>query len=182
MTSGAMPRLPRAANADRFWSKVARGQEAECWPWTSETNNKGYGRFTIWTGGRRRILAHRFAYENSTGTTLGPGLVLRHSCDNPPCCNPAHLTPGTQVENMADARARGRAVNPPKLRGEQINTAVLTADEVREIHVWLGLGYRLRHIAQAYGIGDGAIAAIRDGRTWKHITPTIDHTISRSTS
>lgn len=54
-----------------------------------------------------RALAHRFSYELATGEDI-TGLFVLHSCDNPPCCNPAHLRVGTQKDNMADARAKGR--------------------------------------------------------------------------
>ena len=90
----------------RFWSKVDRA--GDCWIWTGELNNHGYGRFATWTGGRRvRYLAHRLAFELTQGP-LG-ALVARHTCDNPPCCNPEHLEVGTQADNLRDAVSRGRA-------------------------------------------------------------------------
>jgi hypothetical protein len=92
----------------RFHSKILRGDG--CWPWQGETNNKGYGRFTMWreaSNKRVRILAHRLAYCLATGEDPGQA-VIRHRCDNPPCCNPADLHTGTQADNMRDAAKRGR--------------------------------------------------------------------------
>lgn len=95
-----------ATQVARFNAQVTPGDG--CWLWTGEVTNNGHGRFVLWPGGRRlRLLAHRVAYFLDTGTDPGEDLV-RHSCDNPPCVNPAHLSTGRQKDNMGDARARGR--------------------------------------------------------------------------
>lgn len=88
---------------DRFWSKVRRGAKDECWPWIAARDEKGYGHFR-YKG--RVIRAHRFLL-----IALGNNLtnkVARHSCDNPPCCNPAHLSSGTIGDNVRDCVERGR--------------------------------------------------------------------------
>ena len=96
-------------NARRFWAKVdVRGPD-DCWPWTggkppTKQGGPGYGRVVF--GGRRRK-AHAVAWELSSGLDVGPTYIL-HSCDFPPCCNPAHLRPGTKRDNIHDAQARGR--------------------------------------------------------------------------
>lgn len=91
----------------RFRSKISRTDG--CWTWTGPTNNNGYGRFNIYREGRRvRLLAHRLAYQLANGIDLDDSTVIRHDCDNPPCCNPAHLRAGTQSDNMQDAVTRSR--------------------------------------------------------------------------
>jgi hypothetical protein len=95
-----------AAEICRFWSRVKRGDG--CWLWDGEVNNHGYGRFTIYRNGQRiRLLAHRVAYVLVTGEDID-GELARHQCDNPPCCNPVDLIPGTQQDNIQDAVERGR--------------------------------------------------------------------------
>lgn len=76
-----------------------------CWEWAGFTHGRmGYGCIKI--KGRKRA-AHRIAYEALVGP-IPEGLKLLHTCDNPLCCNPEHLRPGTQTENVADAIAKGR--------------------------------------------------------------------------
>lgn len=94
----------------RFWANVDRSDPAPdaCWLWTGETNNQGYGRFDCWEDNRRtRVFAHRLVLVLS-GAELDPKLKVLHRCDNPPCCNPAHLRVGTQRDNVHDALAKGR--------------------------------------------------------------------------
>jgi hypothetical protein len=46
------------------------------------------------------------------------GMVIRHKCDNPACCNIEHLEIGTPLDNVNDMIERGRkAINI--IRGTQ---------------------------------------------------------------
>lgn len=102
-----MKRADLMSTVRRFWAKVDRTQD--CWLWTAEVNNQGYGRFNLWgDDSRERVLAHRLAYTLYTGDDIGDQ-VVRHDCDTPRCCNPAHLRIGTQADNMRDAVERNRA-------------------------------------------------------------------------
>lgn len=82
-----------------------------CWPWLGTLDTKGYG---IFRRNYKTRFAHRWAYEYFYGVNPGK-LVVRHSCDNPRCCNPNHLSVGTQRDNILDMVKRGRwKGGPPK--------------------------------------------------------------------
>ncbi|WP_051531721.1 HNH endonuclease [Sphingomonas sp. URHD0057] len=91
---------------DAFWAKVERGGEDECWPFIG-SRTVGYGYF-YW-GSSFGVRAHRVAYSLTHNIELRRDDVILHRCDNPPCCNPAHLTLGTHADNVADKVAKGRA-------------------------------------------------------------------------
>ncbi len=90
----------------RFWSKVAVSTENECWEWQANKNNKGYGMFSVdsYIG---KKLAHRLSYESKNGK-IPAGMHIMHSCDNPACVNPMHLSAGTAKDNMADCSRKFR--------------------------------------------------------------------------
>lgn len=93
---------------DRFWVRVAKADGDGCWLWTGNKMSFGYGRLMV---NRKMIGAHRYSYELAHGP-IADGVVIRHSCDNPPCVNPAHLIAGTQSDNVHDMLERGRHVTP----------------------------------------------------------------------
>lgn len=88
-----------------FWNKVLRLGDDDCWNWRSSTS-RGYGRFML---SGKRIYAHRFAWQITNGP-IPDNLDVLHRCDNPRCCNPSHLFPGTQADNNRDKMQKGRHV------------------------------------------------------------------------
>lgn len=76
-----------------------------CWLWTGARDAHGYGRVRV---GERVDLVHRVVFRAFRGP-IDAGLVLLHACDNPPCCNPEHLTPGTPRQNAEDRSRKGRS-------------------------------------------------------------------------
>lgn len=89
------------AYAARFLAKTVRGPF--CWTFTGSVNGSGYGTFLVGSrsdGTRRNMMAHRFAYELSSGPIADNSLVVHHRCFNRLCVNPAHLELTTQSENL----------------------------------------------------------------------------------
>lgn len=73
--------------------------------------------------------------------------VVRHACDNPPCCNPLHLLGGTHADNVADKIRRGRGAD-----GSRNGQAKLTEDEVIAIRESRASGESPTDIAVRFGI------------------------------
>jgi hypothetical protein len=86
---------PRANTPEDFWANVKISAPTECWPWLRYTQ-KGYGRTRF---GGKSMQAHRVAWQLTNGP-VPLGLVLDHLCRNRGCCNPAHLEPVTNEENL----------------------------------------------------------------------------------
>lgn len=89
---------------DRFWENVDIRGEDECWEWRLARTSLGYGDLQ-W--GEHTVYAHRVAWELTNGP-IPDRMCICHHCDNPPCCNPAHLFLGTQRDNVQDSITKGR--------------------------------------------------------------------------
>lgn len=104
MTEATQSLLPADVVA-RFWDNVDKRGPDDCWLWKGSKNDTGYGGMTY--GGRRRRATH-ISYEIDKGTPFPTGMLARHTCDNPPCVNPAHILPGTDRDNVRDMLQRRR--------------------------------------------------------------------------
>lgn len=95
----------------RLWAKVNKSAPNGCWEWNGARDPNGYGRIQVMKDGKWGArLTHRTAYELLKGP-IPDDLHLCHRCDNPPCCNPDHLFPGTPLDNITDAKLKGRVPN-----------------------------------------------------------------------
>ena len=84
----------------RFWLKVTFPDDlTQCWLWHGTKSGKNYGIFCPITSQKKRVMAHRFAYEFIIGA-IPKGLTLDHLCRVHPCCNPSHLEPVTSAVNV----------------------------------------------------------------------------------
>lgn len=157
-------REQRSAWRAKFEQRILRGDG--CWLWQGSKLPRGYGKFH--PALRVNIYAHRFAWELEHDRSVPEGLDVMHSCDNPSCVNPAHLSAGTRDDNMQDCAAKGRSVSRPP-RGEVHRDHVLTADDVREIRAARAGGTAVRTLVQRYGVSDTRIRKIVARRAWRHV-------------
>lgn len=111
--------------------------------------------------------AHRVSWEVHNGPIPEGGNVLHH-CDNPPCCNPAHLYIGTRADNARDRTERGRGADR---QGEKNVNAKLTEANVRAIIVELRRLPRRSQsdIAAEFGVSQGHVSNIMHRRFWGHL-------------
>lgn len=70
-----------------------------CWIWQKSCAGSGYGQITV---NGKYWQTHRYVYTQHYGE-IPEGLVIRHSCHNPKCCNPDHLSVGTHQDNYHDS-------------------------------------------------------------------------------
>lgn len=143
-----------------FWSRPDRsGGPDACWPWPVPCPGN-YGTFVV-DGTPRGV--HRIAYQIANGE-IPEGMVVRHRCDNPPCCNPAHLELGTLHDNARDMVERER-----HRFGVRHTHAILDDEKVREIRHLHAEGMRPVEIARRFGIKPPSVHNIVRRRIWRHV-------------
>ena len=119
----------------KFWSKIKIG--GDCWEWTGGTNDMGYGRF-YYQG--KYYTAGKVAWELAKGP-IPKGAAVRHTCKNPLCVRPGHLT--------IDKR--------------------LTGSDVLLMRNRLDMGDSTKLLAEEYNVSLNTVYDIQKRRTWKHI-------------
>lgn len=159
------PCIKRKDPETRFWQKVDKsGGPTACWPWTGKRDQDNYGSFS--TGHSKRAKAHRMAIELTTGSAPEK-LAVCHHCDNPPCCNPAHLFLGTRADNIRDMIDKGGFVPLPP--GEQHPVAKLSNAEVVEIKTkWASGAFSAIGLGSTYKVNRNTIYQIVKGQSRKH--------------
>lgn len=165
--------LDRAAQ--RVWTKVKIGNPTECWPWTAGR----YGRLRLY--GRSNLLgrhttAHRVVYQIVNGPITN-ALDVCHRCDNPICCNPAHLFLGTPSDNTIDMLRKNRRKPTRGLfRGK---TSRLTPEIVLAAREWYarrgryraksGEGNSMKSLAAKLGVSLKVLSRAIHGETWAYL-------------
>jgi len=140
-----------------FWARVDKEPDSDCWNWNGKITRDGYGCVKIFGVFRG---AHRVAYEIEY-QDAADGLCVMHTCDNPKCCNPAHLFKGTHTDNMQDMIEKGR-------RGfAKYNPVKINLEIARQIRAEFRQGASKQSLARQYGISPLHVRDIIKNKCWK---------------
>jgi len=144
----------------RFWMRVDKGGEDECWEWTG-AYSAGYGQMMI---DGEKVGSHRISLMID-GVDVGEEHAL-HTCDNKSCVNPDHIYLGDPKDNMDDAKERGQYESN---KGEDHGQSKLTESEVLEIRKRCDQGETLTSIAEDYPVSRSQISNIGNRKKWPHL-------------
>jgi hypothetical protein len=129
-----------------------------CWECTSHRRDKD-GYTQIRRNGQSKRL-HRLVYEIKISQINDDEVVL-HSCDNPACFNPDHLSKGSNFDNQMDKVYKGR-----QAKGVINGRAKLTDEIVRLIRSDNRSG---KVVGKEFGVSDAVVYLIKHRRIWKHV-------------
>ena len=140
-----------------------------CWLWGGAANNSGYGLGRFFG---KVMLAHRASWMLNNGE-IPKGMYVLHKCDTPLCCNPLHLSIGTQAENMRDKCLKGRfrkTISGDFRCGEGHYRSKLKNCDVLKIRELFATGNFLqKQIAIDFAISETVVSQILHRKTWKHL-------------
>lgn len=140
----------------RFWAKVQKSDS--CWIWTGSVNNKGYAQLRVGGTPGKLVLASRVSFKIAHGK-IDDELCILHSCDNPHCVCPSHLSQGTHVQNGQDMKVKGRA-GWGELHGEANPTAKFDHDLILKIRNLYESGHTQMRIRAMTGVSQSHISRI----------------------
>lgn len=133
-----------------FWTKVKRGEPNECWPWTGYTRGSGHG---LTSHKSRPMHTSRKAWMLTHGEPAR-GLVVCHKCDNPLCCNPAHMYLGTPADNVLDHHEQPAFED----RGPRERRRLLSDAELDHLWAMRRTGATLKECAAIFNVHIATVA------------------------
>jgi hypothetical protein len=147
-----------------FWENVSVKGADDCWEWQGYRDAKGYGRMSF---NRNVRIANRVAWGIMNGD-IKKGICILHKCDNPPCCNPAHLFLGTRSDNAKDRHKKGRTKTGVHFGSVNPNS-ILIEDDVIKIRKLATEGMKQKDIAIKFNVSIHSISSIVRNVSWTHI-------------
>jgi hypothetical protein len=164
-------------DVQRFWIKVDKspghGPKGDCWEWQNCRDDDGYGCFGVQG---RVYRATRIVYSLEHASDDITHLMVCHSCDNPPCCNPDHLSLGTSSSNLEDAARKGRMARGNK-HGKRCNNSAprwsaVTPEIVIELHrLHNTQGLSAAALGRKFNLYERHVHNILNGDCWRDFMP-----------
>lgn len=154
-------------------------------------DSEGYGHIQIRVNGiKKHFRAHRMVYSFISGEDLNTEDVIMHSCDNPSCCNPRHLSKGTNKDNSDDKVKKGRQasgnkngryrngmftkeakasrINNPKIKRIGVRSKI-SLEIATDIKIRLKKGEAVSKIADIHSISRTYVSDIKRGRSFNNL-------------
>lgn len=133
------------------------GDKDVCWEWKGYLTGKGRPSFGL---NGSKVTPYRLTYELLHGVEVPKGVPMLHSCDNPICCNPYHVAPGTHQKNMDEMKERERHGLPHHV--------------VRAIRKLRAAGRSQKEVSELYGVDISTISRIDRGASYSHVADETD--------
>lgn len=129
-----------------------------CWIWQGASHPFGYGQIR-YKGVLHNV--HRLMFIWFVRDLVGDEQSC-HKCNVPACCNPDHLYPGTQTENMGQAAREGRF---PK--GFAHHNSKLNLEQVEQVIALHAEGRSASSLGRQFGVNHHTIGRIIQGKTYR---------------
>jgi hypothetical protein len=157
----------------RFWSKVIKLNDNDCWIWIGAYSTDHYGKFTFTRkDGSKGTRAHIYSWQLANDRELLRGMVICHRCDNTLYVNTDHLTLGTPMENSLDMVYKNR-----QAKGEKNGSVKMNEEKVIQLRELRKSGMTLDQLSQEFGLSKSATYSIISGQTWKYLLQDTDITL-----
>jgi hypothetical protein len=157
-------RCPNGEGIRIFRRMLATAVKGTCllWPYAKG----GQGQYGQVHDGPKKLYTHHLAWIHTFGP-IPPGQHILHHCDTPRCFNPFCLFTGTELDNKADQKAKGRTCV-----GSKNGYSKLTEQQVKEIRELYRRGVRgfgQEALGKRFGVHRVNIKKIVERKIWKHV-------------
>ncbi|WP_407646485.1 HNH endonuclease [Henriciella aquimarina] len=157
------PRRPFKTNQKKhlaFLGQALDSDTDECIEWPFRLTKQGYARISLFG---KPVFVSRAVCAQAHGAPPSQNWHAAHSCGNPCCINPKHLSWKTAAGNMADKIEHGT-----HQIGEANPHAKLTEDQVLEMRR-LRPSHSLSQLAAIFDVTPTTVSGIVRRKSWTHI-------------
>ena len=147
--------------------KRSSWQSNGCCTIPTSVTKAGLKEYPVVTFNGRSFKTHRVIAELFF-RDLKPGELIMHSCDNPQCINPAHLTIGTPESNTKDCVLKKRH-KPADNTGSKNGMSILNESKVKDIRLLASQGVDNTRLSLQFGVAEHTVYQVVKRMSWKHV-------------